>query len=73
MALNICLSELLNCSKRDCAIVGPIPGKPSRMNCFFCCSVKAVFVSLKDVFLFSLVWRLAIWIRKFTVSFSFSV
>ncbi len=70
--LNICWS-VENFSNSCLAVVGPIPGKPSRMNCFCSSKVLRVFVGRIAFCVFGFSYRLATRIRKFAVSSSFSV
>jgi len=72
VALNIFFRDL-NSIRRFCAVVGPISGKPSRMNCFCSSGVCFDFVWRSENSCCGLSWRFAIWIRNFTVSSSFSV
>jgi len=59
---------------RSCwAAAGPIPGKPSRMNCFCSSFVLRVLVWRIAFCGFGFSYRLASRIRKFAVSSSFSV
>jgi len=55
------------------AAVGPIPGNPSRMNCFLSSIVWNVFDCLRGVSCFGFSYFLATRIRNFAVSFSVSV
>jgi len=59
-----------NCSKRCCAATGPIPGNPSKINCFCSSDVLWVFDGLIDISCFGLSYFLARRIRKFAVSSS---
>ena len=72
LALKICWSDessLISCFD----VVGPIPGKPSRMNCFLSfCDLK-FFDGLNGVSVFGFSYFLATRIRKFEVSSSSSV
>jgi len=71
-ALKICWrdeSSLMSCFD----VVGPMPGKPSRMNCF-CSVMDLVFFEGLDGFsVFGLSYFFATSIRKVAVSSSFSV
>ena len=55
------------------AATGPIPGKPSRMNCFCSSVVLRVFVCRIALCGFIFSYRLASIIRNFAVSSSLSV
>jgi len=72
VALNIFFNESNSFSKVF-AIVGPIPGKPSNMNCFCASGVVSVLVWRIANSCEGFSWRFAIWIRNFAVSDSFSV
>ena len=52
--------KVLKFFSRDFARVGPIPGKPSKMNCFCCWMVRFDLVSLRVLLVFVFVWRFAI-------------
>ena len=62
-------SSLMSCFD----VLGPMPGKPSRMNCF--CSVIDLifFEGLDEISIFGFSYFLATRIRKFAVSSSSSV
>jgi len=62
-----------NLSIRCCAATGPIPGKPSNINCFCSSIVLKVLEGLIDISCFGFSYFLARRIRKFAVSSSFSV
>ena len=72
LALKICWREessLISCFD----VFGPMPGKPSRMNCF-CSVMDFVFFDGRDeISTFGLSYFLATRIRKFAVSSSSSV
>jgi len=71
-ALNICWREensLMSCFD----VVGPIPGKPSRINCFLSFSDLKFFEGRDDISVFGFSYFLATRIKKFAVSSSFSV
>jgi len=59
-----------NLLRRFFAAAGPIPGNPSRMNCFCSSSVLSVFEGLIDISCFGLSYFLATRIRKLAVSSS---
>jgi len=67
VALNIFCREPNSCSSFF-AVVGPVPGKPSSMNCFCCWGVSLDLVCLIDVSGFCFSYRLAVRIRKVAVS-----
>jgi len=60
-------------SKRFFAAAGPIPGNPSRMNCFCSLIVLNVFVCLSESCDIGLSHLFAVRMRKFAVSSSSSV
>jgi len=62
-----------NLLRRFIAAAGPIPGNPSRINCFCSSGVLKVFDGLIDISCFGLSYFLAVRIRKFAVSSSFLV
>ena len=72
VVLNISFS-VGNLSKRFFAAAGPIPGNPSRMNCFCSSGVLKVFDGRIDISCFGFSYLLATRIRKFAVSSSSSV
>ena len=60
-------------SKSFCEAMGPIPGKPSSMNCFCSSGVLWVLDCLSPMSGLGFSYRLAVRIRKFAVSSSSSV
>jgi len=72
VVLNISLS-VGNLSRRFIAAAGPIPGNPSRINCFCSSGVLRVFDGLIGISCFGFSYLLAVRIRKFAVSSSSSV
>ncbi len=76
LELNICF-KLGNCLRSCFDIVGPMPGKPSRINCFCSWIDFIVFDGLSDrdvdFVLVCFSYFLAVRIRNFEVSSSFSV
>ena len=62
-----------NLSRRFIAAAGPIPGKPSRINCFCSSVVLWVLDCLIDISCFGFTYFFAVRIRKFAVSSSLSV
>ena len=72
VALKILL-RVLYFFKRVFVATGPIPGNPSRMNCFCSSGVLKVLVCLMGFCNFGFSYRLATRIRKFAVSSSFFV
>jgi len=62
-----------NLSRRFIAAAGPIPGKPSRMNCFCSSSVLKVLEGLSPISGLGRSYLFAVRIKKFAVSSSSSV
>ena len=59
-----------NLSRRFIAAAGPIPGKPSRINCFCSSVVLNVFECLSGISGLGFSYLLAVRIKKFAVSSS---
>ena len=72
VALNMFCS-VGNLSRRFIAAAGPIPGNPSRMNCFCSSGVLRVFECRSPISGLGFSYLLAVRIRKFAVSSSSSV